>query len=90
MPPPSNSRCWAVDVAADDGSSIKVTAAAGPISARRCWAGMHEGLDIGRDRRAPVDWTLRERHGVVRHSGTVDEVVIESGPFIPDSAFGKG
>src|SRR5215472_3846316 len=25
--------------------------------------GFHEGLDIGLDRRAPVDWGLRERHG---------------------------
>jgi arylsulfatase len=53
-------------------------------------AGMHEGLDIGLDRRAPVDWELRERHGVFRFSGTIDEVVIESGRFAPDSAFGKG
>ena len=53
-------------------------------------AGMHEGLDIGLDRRAPVDWALRERHGVFCYSGTINEVVIESGPFAPDSAFGKG
>jgi arylsulfatase A-like enzyme len=53
-------------------------------------AGMHEGLDIGLDRRAPVDWELRERHGVFRFSGTIDEVVIDSGPFAPDFAFGKG
>jgi arylsulfatase A-like enzyme len=51
--------------------------------------GMHEGLDIGLDRRAPVDWELRERHGVFRYGGTIAEVVIESGPFAPDSAFGK-
>jgi hypothetical protein len=51
--------------------------------------GMHEGLDIGLDRRAPVDWDLRERHGVFRYTGAIDEVVIESGAFAPDSAFGK-
>ncbi len=52
--------------------------------------GCHEGLDIGLDRRAPVDWALRERHGVFRYGGTIHDVVIESGPFAPDSAFGKG
>ncbi|HTT80913.1 MAG TPA: arylsulfatase [Stellaceae bacterium] len=52
--------------------------------------GMHEGLDIGLDRRAPVDWGLRERHGVFRYAGAIDEVVIESGPFAPDSPYGKG
>jgi arylsulfatase A-like enzyme len=52
--------------------------------------GFHEGLDIGLDRRAPVDWALRERHGVFRYGGTIHDVVIESGPFAPDSAFGKG
>lgn len=51
--------------------------------------GMHEGLDIGLDRRAPVDWDLRERHGVFRYGGTIEEVVIESGPFAPDSPYGK-
>ena len=53
-------------------------------------SGFHEGLDIGLDRRAPVDWGLRERHGVFRYGGMIHDVVIESGPFAPDSAFGKG
>ena len=52
--------------------------------------GFHEGLDIGLDRRAPVDWALRERHGVFRYGGTIRDVVIESGPFAPDMAFAKG
>jgi arylsulfatase A-like enzyme len=52
--------------------------------------GFHEGLDIGLDRRAPVDWGLYERHGVFRYAGTIHDVVIESGPFAPDSVFGKG
>jgi Sulfatase len=51
--------------------------------------GMHEGLDIGLDRRAPVDWDLRERHGVFRYGGIIEEVLIESGPFAPDSPYGK-
>jgi arylsulfatase len=49
--------------------------------------GFHEGLDIGLDRRAPVDWELRERHGIFRYSGTIRDVVIESGSFAPDMSF---
>jgi hypothetical protein len=49
--------------------------------------GFHEGLDIGLDRRAPVDWGLRDRHGVFRYGGTIRDVVIESGPFAPDMSF---
>ncbi len=52
--------------------------------------GFHEGLDIGLDRRAPVDWDLRQRHGLFRYDGTIHDVVIETGAFAPDSAFGKG
>ena len=52
--------------------------------------GFHEGLDIGLDRRAPVDWALRERHGVFRYGGTIHEVLIESGAFAPDLAFAGG
>jgi arylsulfatase len=52
--------------------------------------GFHEGLDIGLDRRAPVDWALRERHGVFRYGGTIYEVMIESGAFAPDMAFARG
>ena len=46
--------------------------------------GFHEGLDIGLDRRAPVDWALWERHGIFRYGGTIRDVVVESGPFAPD------
>jgi hypothetical protein len=52
--------------------------------------GYHEGLDIGLDRRAPVDWELSERHGVFRYSGTIHDVVVESGPFAPDMSFSGG
>jgi arylsulfatase len=52
--------------------------------------GFHEGLDIGLDRRAPVDWGLWERHGIFRYGGTIHDVVIESGPFAPDMAFAAG
>ena len=52
--------------------------------------GFHEGLDIGLDRRAPVDWALRERHGFFRYSGTIRDLVIESGPFAPDMSFARG
>jgi hypothetical protein len=49
--------------------------------------GFHEGLDIGLDRRAPVDWGLRERHGIFRYGGTIHDIVVESGPFAPDMSF---
>ena len=52
--------------------------------------GFHEGLDIGLDRRAPVDWALRKRHGVFRYGGTICEIKIESGAFAPDMAFARG
>jgi arylsulfatase len=48
--------------------------------------GFHEGLDIGIDRRAPVSWALRERHGSFRYTGQIRDVVIDSGPLAPDSA----
>jgi arylsulfatase A-like enzyme len=52
--------------------------------------GFREGLDIGLDRRAPVDWALRERHGVFRYGGTICDVMIESGAVAPDKAFARG
>ena len=52
--------------------------------------GFHEGLDIGLDRRAPVDWALWERHGIFRYGGTIRDVVIESGPFAPDMSLAAG
>lgn len=50
-------------------------------------AGMHEGLDIGIDRRAPVDAALHARHGNFQYSGEIAEFSIESGAFAPDSVF---
>jgi len=52
--------------------------------------GFHEGLDIGLDRRAPVDWGLWERNGIFCYSGSIHEVVVESGPFAPDMSFDGG
>ena len=52
--------------------------------------GFHEGLDIGLDRRAPVDWALHERHGIFRYGGTIHDLIIESGPFAPDMGFAGG
>jgi hypothetical protein len=51
--------------------------------------GFHEGLDIGFDRRAPVDWGLWERHGIFRYGGTIHDLVVESGPFAPDMSFAR-
>ncbi len=53
-------------------------------------AGFHEGLDIGIDRRAPVEWELFERHGNFPYSGQIVSLVIDSGAFAPDSAFAVG
>jgi hypothetical protein len=50
----------------------------------------HEGLEIGLDRRAPVDRGLRERHGIFRYGGRIRDVVVESGPFAPDMTFAGG
>jgi len=47
--------------------------------------GFHEGLDIGIDRRAPVDWALYQRKGNFRFTGTIIDLVIESGAFSPDT-----
>jgi len=52
--------------------------------------GFHEGLDIGLDRRAPVDWALRDRHGIFRYGGTIQDLVVESGPFAPEMSFAGG
>jgi arylsulfatase len=47
--------------------------------------GFHEGMDIGLDRRCPVDWRLFEKHGVFRYSGAITEVTIAPGELSPDS-----
>ena len=47
--------------------------------------GFHEGLDIGLDRRCPVDWRLFEKHGVFRYSGTIAGVTIVPGELAHDS-----
>jgi Sulfatase len=48
-------------------------------------AGFHEGLDIGLDRRCPVDWRLFEKHGVFRYAGHIANVTIEPGEHAHDS-----
>jgi arylsulfatase len=52
--------------------------------------GFHEGLDIGLDRRAPVDWALYQRRGIFRYSGSIHDVIIDSNDFAPGSAYAKG
>ena len=42
--------------------------------------GYFEGLDIGIDRRAPVDWALYQRHRSFRYSGQIIELFIDAGP----------
>lgn len=53
-------------------------------------SGFHEGFDIGIDRRGPVSWDLKERRGAFRYTGLIRDVIVESGAFAPDSAYGKG
>lgn len=53
-------------------------------------SGFHEGMDIGLDRRGPVSWDLKDRHGAFRFTGTIHDVIVESGAFAVDSAYGKG
>jgi arylsulfatase len=52
--------------------------------------GFHEGLDIGLERRAPVNWPLWEQHGAYRYGGTIHDLTIESGAFAPDAPHAKG
>ena len=48
-------------------------------------AGFHEGLDIGLDRRCPVDWRVYGKHGVFRYGGAIRDVTIDPGAHAPDS-----
>jgi arylsulfatase len=48
-------------------------------------AGFHEGLDIGLDRRCPVDWRVYQKHGVFRYAGQIANVTIEPGEHEQDS-----
>jgi hypothetical protein len=82
----SNTRRSAAVEAAAGLCSTRSPRASGASSPR----GFHEGLDIGLDRRAPVDWALWERHGIFRYGGAIHDVVIESGPFAPDMRFTEG
>ncbi|MEK7345745.1 MAG: arylsulfatase [Pseudomonadota bacterium] len=47
--------------------------------------GFHEGLDIGIDRRGPVDWALFERRGNFRYTGTISVLTIDSRERAPGS-----
>lgn len=70
---------------------VEATDAASPWQALSptLMAGMHEGLDIGIDRRAPVDAALYERHRNFPYTGEIVDFSIESGAFAPDSVFAK-
>lgn len=51
--------------------------------------GFHEGLDIGIDRRAPVEWDLFERRGAFQYTGTIHDLIVESGAFAADTPLAK-
>ena len=44
-----------------------------------------EGIDVGIDRRSPVNWELYERKGVARFSGTIHRVTFTPGDLAPDN-----
>ena len=44
-----------------------------------------EGIDVGIDRRSPVDWELYERHRSFRYSGDLRAVTYRPGAFAPDA-----
>ncbi len=44
-----------------------------------------EGIDVGIDRRSPVDWAIYRRHGPFPWTGTLREVSYEPGAFAPDA-----
>jgi hypothetical protein len=46
---------------------------------------IHEGLDIGLDRRGPVSWELKNKYGAFRYTGAIEDLVIVSGAFAPDT-----
>lgn len=46
---------------------------------------IHEGLDIGLDRRGPVSWDLKNRYGAFRYTGVIHDLVIVSGTFSSDT-----
>ena len=44
-----------------------------------------QGIDIGIDRRSPVDWSVFERHGTFPFNGTLHQVAYRPGAPAPDS-----
>ena len=44
-----------------------------------------EGIDVGLDRRSPVDWEIYERHGAFPWTGSLERVTYEPGPHAPDA-----
>ncbi len=52
-------------------------------------SGFHEGLDIGLDRRGPVSWELKRKHGAFRYGGVIHDLVIDAAQFPPDSPFAE-
>ena len=44
-----------------------------------------EGIDVGIDRRSPVDWELSEREGTFPFTGDLRSVRYEPGELAPDA-----
>ena len=58
--------------------------AAGPVPRLMAMAPF-EGIDIGIDRRSPVNWDLYERKGPARFTGTIHRVTYTPGELAPDN-----
>lgn len=44
-----------------------------------------EGITVGKDPRSPVNWEMRQRHGVFPYSGTINTVTYRPGAYAPDA-----
>ncbi|WP_235736024.1 arylsulfatase [Nocardioides alcanivorans] len=71
---------WLVDVLID-----AKTVVAQHEFVQLAWLVPFNGLNIGIDRRSPVDWELAQRKGTFAWTGQLDSVTYEPGPFAPDA-----
>jgi len=55
------------------------------VGARRRPGGSGHGIDVGIDRRSPVDWDIYERFGPFCYTGSLDAVEVVPGDPAPDS-----
>ena len=71
---------WRPTVAVDGQPRVEVGDVAGLMA-----MAPFEGIDVGIDRRSPVDWALFERHGSFAFGGTIHRAVYRPGDPAPDA-----